>query len=84
MAAVITSAASLGLAAMSCAAAVADEDSTESLELAEERKTDWRGFLPAHARIGWRFACDELKKYVERMSGAKLTDTGQADPKRMR
>jgi len=64
------------------AAGLTEEIAVESIKLTEESKSPWQVFLPPQAGIVERFACDELKKYVERMSGAKLADADRSDKPR--
>ena len=71
----------LGLTGFICVS-TARESTAGNVQLAKEGKTQWRIFLPAEAGIVERFACDELEKYIEQMSGARLTDTSEPDKPR--
>jgi len=46
--------------------------------ITSEGKTSWRVYVPSKAGMVERFARDELKKYVKRISGADFADADQA------
>ena len=51
-------------------------------QLASQGKTSWRVFIPSGSGKVERFARDELRRYVERMSGARLGDAKSPDAPR--
>ena len=51
------------------------EAATMKAHLAVDGKSSWRIYLPPNAGKVEQFAADELTKYVERMSGARLART---------
>ena len=66
-------------AAFIARAAGTASSTTAMVRIVQGGKTQWRVGLPPEAGIVERFAAEELKKYVTRMSGAALSEADRLD-----
>lgn len=69
-----------GVAMLMSTLGVSAEVPSQSAKIAMGGKTSWRVYVPSKAGLIERFARDELKKYVEKMSGVRLPDAERKGP----
>ena len=55
-----------------CGSTARSQDTSPAVQVVENHQTIWRIASPSRDHAGVRFAIEELRKYVERISGAKL------------